>query len=98
MPKAKLVTIGGLWRKESGGAGVFYTGKIGRIPDGIELKEGAKLFIFENRKPAQEKSPTHHLMTEDTRPSGSGGDPGPKRSDPPMGFEGYATPEDKAPW
>lgn len=94
----KFIIIGGLWEKESQRAGVFFSGKIGRLPPGFELKEGAKLLIFKNKKPKQENSPTHHLMTPDTRPEGSGGDPETTKVRPPDGFEGFGKPEDAAPW
>ena len=84
MPKEKLIIIAGMWEKESQGAGEFFSGKIGKLPPGFELKEGAKLLMFKNKKPRQENSPTHHLMTPDTRP--------------PSGFEGFGKPEDAAPW
>ena len=98
MPNEKLIIISGMWQKESQAAGGYFTGKIGKLPAGFELKEGAKLLMFKNKKPKQENSPTHHLMTEDTRPAGSGEDPGAKKSDPPEGFEGFGKPEDAAPW
>jgi hypothetical protein len=98
MEKLKLVVAAGLWKKESGPAGVFFTGKMGKLPDGMEIKEGAKLFIFKNKKPKQANSPTHILNVEDTRPDGSGGDPGERESERPSGFEGFSTPEEKAPW
>ena len=98
MPKVRLLTIGRMWNKSSAAAGNFFSGRTVKLPDDFEWKEGAKLFIFENRSRKQENSPTHLLMTEDTRPAGRGGDPEEKKGDPPMGFEGFATPEDKAPW
>ena len=95
--KEKLIIISGMWEKESQGAGVFFSGKL-KLPPGFELKEGAKLLMFKNKKPKDEKSPTHHLMTPDTRPEGGGEDPETTRIRPPEGFEGFATPEEKAPW
>ena len=98
MPKAKLMSIAGMWQKESEGAGVFFTGKLNKLPEGFELKEGAKLFMFENRKRNKENSPTHTLHAEDTRTTGGGGEPEAHKVKAPEGFEGFATPEDKAPW
>ena len=97
--KSKLIIIGGLWEKESQGAGVYFSGKIGKLPPGLELEEGAKLLIFKNKNPKKENSPTHHLMTEDVRPEGSGGGyEETHKVKPPEGFEGFGKPEDAAPW
>lgn len=96
--KEKLIIISGMWEKESQGAGVFFSGKLGKLPPGFELKEGAKLLMFKNKKPKQENSPTHHLMTEDTRTPQGGGDPEAHKVKAPPGFEGFGKPEDAAPW
>ena len=96
--KSKLIIIAGMWEKESQAAGKYFNGKIGKLPAGFELKEGAKLLMFKNKSPKQENSPTHRLMTEDTRPEGSGGDPEAYKVKPPDGFEGFGKPEDAAPW
>ena len=95
--KKKLVNIGGLWFKETPGAGKFLSGKIGRIPPGVEIKEGDQIFIFVNKKPTQEKSPTHFLMMVDSRDSGQ--QESHYRTNPPPreeggGFGGFEGPQD----
>jgi len=97
-PKDKLIIIGGLWEKESQAAGRFFNGKL-NLPPRFELKDGAKLLIFRNKKPKNENSPPYHLVTPDTRPEGSGEDPEVTQiKRPPGGFEGFGKPEDAAPW
>jgi len=61
--KTRLLKIGCLWRKESGEAGEYSNGSLGRIPPGVVLKEGTKIFIFRNREPRGPDSPTHFIMT-----------------------------------
>lgn len=98
MPKTKLITLCGMWRSDDQDGREFFKGRFGKIPDGFELKEGAKLFLFENKNPKQANSPTHILYVEDTRPAGSGEGPGDKKGDRPMGFEGFGKPEDATSW
>lgn len=73
MPEKDLVKVGCAWKKESKGAGNFFSGLFGRIPPGIVITEGTKFFIFENRKPTKDSSPTHFILVPDTRDPEKGG-------------------------
>lgn len=63
MARSKLLKFGSLWKKESAGAGEYFSGVVGDVPPGVVLKKGMRLTIFANREPSSPTSPTHFLMT-----------------------------------
>lgn len=63
MSRGKLLKFGSLWKKSSGNAGDYWTGVIGDIPPGVEVKKGMRILIFANKQPSKDSSPSHYLMT-----------------------------------
>lgn len=60
----KLMKIASLWQNNSANAGDYFSGIVGNIAPGVEITKGKKLYIFRNREPNQDKSPTHFLFIE----------------------------------
>lgn len=101
--RRKLIKAGGLWLKKSGGAaGTYLTGKIGMLPEGVELRPGMRMFVFANKKMTKENSPTHILMVEDPRDPNDGNYAETHKVKPPDrgGFEdfGGGDPDNGAPF
>lgn len=76
--KKPLLLAGGVWLKETPRAGKHFSGKIGTLPEGAEIKTGTRFWVFKNKKKRHENSPDYLLMVEDTRE-----DSGPGFGDPP---------------
>lgn len=63
MTKAKLVRIGGVWRRTSKGSGVQYlSGSVG--VDEITLFRNEKILIFASKFKAQKNSPDFNMFVE----------------------------------
>ena len=59
-----LMKIASLWRKNSGKAGDYFSGIVGDIAPGIEITKGKRIYIFKNKEPNKDTSPTHYIWIE----------------------------------
>ena len=73
MRRSRLIKIASLWEDKSEKAGDHMKGKVGDLKPGFQLRTGMRLFIFKNREPKSDASPTHFLFVPEPEPEDDGG-------------------------